>query len=76
MAFECARARSLFERGLPLAGMLARREGREVRLFAGGGLAILDRLAAADYDVFTARPALSRWAKIGLVARALVGADR
>ena len=75
MAFECARARSLLQRGLPLAGMLERREGREVRLFAGGGLAILDRLAGVDYDVFGARPSLSRWAKIGLVARALVGAD-
>ena len=75
MAFECARARGLFERGLVLADMLARREGREVRLFAGGGLAILDRLAAVEYDVFRARPALSRWTKLTLVARALVGAD-
>jgi squalene synthase HpnC len=75
MTFECARARGLFERGLVLADMLARREGREVRLFAGGGLAILDRLAAVQYDVFRARPALSRWTKIALVARAVVGAD-
>jgi squalene synthase HpnC len=73
MAFECARTRVLFERGLPLAGMLDRNRGREVRLFAAGGLAILDRLEAVGYDSFRARPTLSRWAKIGLVARSLVG---
>jgi squalene synthase HpnC len=73
MAFECARARALFMRGLPLAGMLDRNRGREVRLFAGGGLAILDRLGEVGYDAFTARPTLSRWAKAGLVARSLVG---
>ncbi len=76
MEFQCARTRGLFERGLALADMLAGREGREVRLFAGGGLAILERLAAVGYDVFTARPTLSRWAKIALVARTLVGVDR
>jgi squalene synthase HpnC len=74
MAFECERTRRLFARGLPLAGMLDRSRGREVRLFAGGGLAILDRLEAVGYDAFTARPTLSRWAKMALVARSLVGA--
>jgi squalene synthase HpnC len=73
MAFECARTRDLFARGLALAGMLDRHRGREIRLFAGGGIAILDRLEAVGYDAFTARPTLSRWAKMGLVARALVG---
>jgi len=73
MTFECGRTRELFERGLALAGMLDRNRGREIRLFAAGGLAILDRLEAVGYDAFSARPTLSRWAKMGLVARALVG---
>ncbi len=73
MTFQCARTRALFERGLSLASMLDRGRGREIRLFAGGGLAILERLEAVGYDVFTARPTLSRWAKMGLVARSLVG---
>jgi len=73
MAFECGRARALFARGLALADMLGHMAGREVRLFAWGGMAILDRLEAGGYDVFTARPTLSRWAKAGLVARSLVG---
>jgi squalene synthase HpnC len=76
MAFECTRTRELFHRGLPLAAMLERGRGREVRLFAGGGLAILDRLQAVDYDVFSARPTLSRWAKVALVARTFLGGGR
>jgi squalene synthase HpnC len=73
MAFEVDRTRALFQRGLPLASMLERGLGREVRLFAAGGMAILDRLEAVGYDAFRARPTLSRWAKMALVARALVG---
>ena len=76
MAFECARTRELLQRGLPLATMLDRGPGREVRLFAAGGLAILDRLAQVEYDVFSARPTLSRWAKIALVARTFLGGGR
>ena len=76
MAFECARTRALFSRGLALAGMLDGGLGREVRLFAGGGIAILDRLEAVGYDALHARPTLSRWAKLGLVARTLMGGVR
>ena len=72
----CGRTRELFQRGLPLATMLERGPGREVRLFAGGGLAILDRLEQVEYDVFSARPTLSRWAKIALVARTFLGGGR
>jgi squalene synthase HpnC len=73
MAFEVVRTRALFTRGLALAGSLERTLGREVRLFAGGGMAILDRLEAVGYDAFTRRPTLSRWGKLALVARTLVG---
>jgi phytoene/squalene synthetase len=73
MAFEVDRTRTLFTRGLELASMLERGLAREVRLFAGGGMAILDRLQAVGYDAFNHRPTLSRWTKVALVARALVG---
>ena len=73
MAFECERTRVLFARGLPLVGMVEPRAGREIQLFARGGLAILERLAAVDYDVFRGRPTLSPWAKAGLVVRSLLG---
>jgi phytoene synthase len=76
MAFECARARALFERGRVLAGMVDGLAGREIGLFASGGLAILDRLEAVGYDVFDRRPTLSRWAKAGLVARGVLFGGR
>lgn len=60
LAFEVDRTRALFARGLGLADLVSGRLRREVRIFARGGLAILDRLAAADYDVFARRPTLSR----------------
>jgi squalene synthase HpnC len=60
LAFEVERTRGLFARGLRLADMVEGRLRREVRLFAHGGIAILDRIAAHDYDVLAARPKLGR----------------
>ncbi len=76
MEFEVARARSLLCRGLALADVVDRRLGREVRLFAWGGLAILAAIESADYDVFSRRPTLSRWGKANLVLRALLAGRR
>jgi phytoene synthase len=72
MAFEVDRTRALFRRGLALAGLVNGRLGREVRVFAGGGLAILDRLEAVGYDVFTRRPTLSRAALARVVLRGVL----
>jgi 15-cis-phytoene synthase len=58
--FEAERARELLGRGLPLAGALGGRIGRSVALFARGGLAALDALETAEWDVFTRRPAPGR----------------
>lgn len=60
LAFEIARTRQMFRRGLALAGMVDGRLRREVRLFAHGGLAILDRIDAVEHDVFARRPTLRR----------------
>jgi phytoene/squalene synthetase len=60
LAFEVARTRGLFARGLGLADLLHGRLRAEVRIFARGGLAVLDRIEAAEYDVFTRRPTLTR----------------
>ena len=73
LAFEVARTRDLFARGLPLAELVTGRLAREVRLFARGGLAILGRIAAADYDVFARRPTLTRGDLARLVLRGLLG---
>jgi len=72
LAFEAGRARPLLERGFGLAGALGGRIGRSVALFARGGLAALDALEAAHWDVFTSRPAPSRLTFARLALRELV----
>ncbi len=71
VAFEIGRTRALFARGLPLADVVGRRLRHEVRIFARGGLAILGRIEAAGYDVFTRRPTLGRAELVRLVVRGL-----
>src|SRR5262249_2223611 len=71
LAFEVARTRDLFARGLGLVDPPDGRLRREVRFFAAGGLAILDRIEACDYDVLAARPTLGRGALARLVWKEL-----
>ena len=67
MAFEVARVRALMHVGAPLAMRLPGRIGWELRLVVQGGLRILERIEAADYDVFERRPVLGwrDWLAIG-----------
>lgn len=73
LKYEVERTRRLFDLGAPLAGRLPRDIAPSIALFSRGGMAILDSIAACDYDVLSARPALTRSAKLRLVARALGG---
>lgn len=66
-------ARSLFEQGLPLIGMVGRELALDLDLFSRGGLAILRAIEEQDYDVLRARPALSKSTKFALVLRAVSG---
>src|ERR687888_19803 len=52
LAFEAERARALLAAGARLERLLGGRVGRAVRLFPRGGLAALEALDRADYDVF------------------------
>ena len=61
LRFEGERARTLLEAGLPLAKALGGRPGMSVALYARGGLAALDALERAGWDVFSSRPAPTRW---------------
>src|SRR6266542_1664533 len=60
LRFEAARARQLLAAGRLLQERIGGRVGRAVGLFARGGLAALDALEAAQWDVFTQRPRPSR----------------
>jgi squalene synthase HpnC len=60
LRFEADRARGLLEAGGLLRTRIGGRVGRAVGLFARGGLAALDALEDAGWDVFTGRPRPSR----------------
>ena len=58
MQFEVQRAREMMLYGKPLGSILTGRIGLEMRMIIQGGLRILDKIEAADYDVFRRRPVL------------------
>ena len=60
LRYEAARARELLAAGRVLQERIAGRMGRAVGLFARGGLAALEALESARWDVFTQRPRPSR----------------
>jgi squalene synthase HpnC len=70
---EVAYARTLFEQGLPLIGRVNRDLALDLDLFSRGGLEILRAIERRDYDVLSARPAISKLTKLSLAARALAG---
>lgn len=70
MRFQVDRARSLMREGAPLGRALPGRIGLEIRAIVAGGLRILDKIEAADYDVFRRRPVLARpdWLRVAWMA--------
>jgi squalene synthase HpnC len=60
LRFESERAASLLRAGDELRSKIGGRLGRAVGLFARGGLAALDALEEAGWDIFTQRPKPSR----------------
>jgi len=70
---QVAFARSLFEAGLPLIGMVDSDLSLDLDLFSRGGLEILRAIEQRDYDVLSTRPAISKTTKIALALRAVSG---
>ncbi len=58
MQYQVDRARALMLQGAPLGSILTGRIGLEMRMIIAGGLRILDKLEAAEYDMFNRRPVL------------------
>jgi len=65
------RAHMLFLQGLPLVDRVDRRLAVDLELFSQGGLAILQKIRALDYNVLRERPTLGKWDRLGLLARAV-----
>jgi len=55
---QVERARGMMRVGAPLGRSLPGRIGLELRLIVAGGLRILEKIEAVDYDVFRHRPVL------------------
>ncbi len=61
MQFQVARARSIMLKGAPLATHVGGRLGWELRFIVHGGLRILEKIEAVNYDVFHRRPRLKKY---------------
>lgn len=61
MRFQTDRARAMMMAGKPLSMRLSGRFGAELRMIVAGGLTILDKIDAAEGDVFRRRPKLGKW---------------
>jgi squalene synthase HpnC len=64
-------ARELFERGLPLSRMVNRRLALDIDLFSRGGMLVLEKIEAQDYNVLRQRPVVTRAERLRLLAGAL-----
>jgi len=73
MAFQCDRARKMMLFGAPLGNVLGGRMGAEIRVIIAGGIAILDKIGAAQGDVFRQRPILTKWDWLKIGPRAVLG---
>jgi squalene synthase HpnC len=71
LAFEVERAEAWLREGLPLVERVPAALGADVWLFVHGGLRILERIRAIDYDVWARRPKVSRFDQARLLAGCL-----
>ena len=73
VAFEAARAREWYARGLELTRMLDRRSAACVLAMSGIYRRLLERIEADPAAILERRVALGPWTKVGVAARSLLG---
>ncbi len=71
LAFEVARARALLAEGEPLIAQLSGRPKLAVAAFAAGGLAALEAIERARYDVLAGPPCAGRARRLAALAATL-----
>lgn len=74
LAFEVQRARGLLRAGTPLVGELRGRERLAIAAFVAGGLAALDAIERARYDVLSGPPRAGRRRRL-LALRAVLASS-
>ena len=67
------RAEALFAEGMPLIEQVERRLAIDLELFSRGGMLVLDKIRAQDYDVIGRRPKVGKLERVGLLLRVLAG---
>lgn len=70
LRYQVARTRSLYQRGRPLLRLVRPDLRMELTLIWLLGMAILDKIEAADFDVFTRRPVIRKRDHALVLARA------
>ena len=65
------KARELFLEGLPLVGRVNRRLALDLDLFSRGGMRVLEKIEQQDYNVLSARPAISKSERVRLLLSSL-----
>jgi squalene synthase HpnC len=73
MEFLVADARARLTRGQRITTLVSRDLAATLQLFASGGHAILDAIAAQGYDTLRSRPVVTKTAKLRLLTGALLG---
>lgn len=76
LRFEVERTRALLYEGAVLGRLLRGRIGLEIRMVVAGGDTILEKIAAADYDVLRRRPVLRAPDWAAMLLRSLAGDGR
>ena len=71
LAFEVARAEQLLRSGLPLVDAMPRGLQGSIWMFAHGGLKILEKIRAIDFDVPAVRPRVTKLDQLRLLAGCL-----
>jgi squalene synthase HpnC len=71
LAGEVDRAETFLLAGLPLVPTVPRELRVDIELFIRGGQAILERIRAVDFDVWSCRPRVSRWQQLRLLGGCL-----
>ena len=72
MRFQVKRTRQYFQEGLGLLPLVSGRLRYDLKLFSLGGLAVLNAIERARYDVLTSRPEVGRLRKAALAVRGLL----
>ncbi|MCI0337791.1 MAG: squalene synthase HpnC [Acidobacteria bacterium] len=76
LRLQVERTKEFFECGRALPGMVNGRLAFELRLTWLGGMRILERIEEQGYDTLSARPRITRWDKIILLLKSLMGSKQ